>query len=95
MKKSGEAVAVDDVICFVVRHYNLAVAFYGDFGEALFFAVPIGQRYEFAERDVLMIGVAREDVVGSKGLIYKVFIKGLGGGCVRREEENGGEEKGD
>ena len=72
----------------MVAHGQLAVSLYRQFGQSLSFAIPSGAHVELVESDVLLPGVALEDVVEPQRAVGEILVKVLcRGRCTQCQGE--------
>ena len=77
LKERRERVAIDNLPTHTVAHRDLTVSLHRQLSEALTLAIPARRLTEFIHGDVLLMVIAREDVVNAQGLVLKPTVEVL------------------
>ena len=77
LKERRERVAIDNLPTHTVAHRDLTVPLHRKLSEALTLAIPARRLTELIHGDVLLMVIAREDVVNAQGLVLKPTVEVL------------------
>ncbi len=77
LEEGGERVAIYHLARGVVAHCYLSIALHGQFAQALTLAIPAWRLAKLIYGDMLLVVVAREDVVQAEGLVLEPVVKVL------------------